>query len=115
MSLTLAVNDRNDIFVATDGNLARHSDIAAVMQAAQHAAQTILAEMIYATDQGVPYLDIVWNGTPNLSQFDAFLRVAILGVDGVQQILALDVRAQGGEVNYSATIQTVYGTAILNG
>lgn len=85
------------------------------MQAAQHAAQTQLGEMIYSTDAGVPNFDTVWNGSPNLSQFDAFLRRALLAVDGVQQIQALDISKSGGVLSYRVTIQTVFGTAVLNG
>jgi hypothetical protein len=115
MSLTLAVNERNDLFVGADGNLARASDLAAIMQAAQHAAQTQLGEMIYAADQGVPNFEVVWNGTPNRSQFDAFLRRAILSVDGVQQIQQLDISSSGNGLSYRAVIQTVFGMAVLNG
>lgn len=115
MSLMLAVNARNDLYLGNDGNLARNTDLAGISQAAQHAAQTQLGEMIYAADQGVPNFDVVWNGSPNLSQFDAFLRRAILAVDGVQQILDLDVSASGHSLSYRVVIQTVFGTAVLNG
>lgn len=115
MSLTLAVNARNDLFVGTDGNLARYSDLPAIMQAAAQAAKTQLGEMIYATDEGLPNFDVIWSGAPNLAQYDAALRVAILAVDGVQQILSLVVTRAGEAVTYTASIQTVYGTAILNG
>jgi hypothetical protein len=115
MSLMLAVNSKNDLYLGADGNLARSADITAIMQAAQHAAQTQLGEMIYATDQGIPNFDIVWNGSPNRSQFDAFLRRALLAVDGVQQIRELDISAAGNVLSYRAVIQTVFGTAVLNG
>jgi hypothetical protein len=115
LSLMLAVNARNDLYLSSDGNLARNTDLDAIMQAAQHAAQTQLGEMIYATDAGVPNFDTVWSGSPNLSQFDAFLRRAILGVDGVQQILDLDVTLADNALRYRVVIQTVFGTAVLNG
>lgn len=115
MSIMLAVNARNDLYVSSDGSLARSADLAAIEQAAKHAAQTLLGEMIYATDAGVPNFDVVWNGSPNLSQFDAFLRRALLGVDGVQQILELDVFKSGNGLGYRAVIQTIFGTAVLNG
>ncbi len=116
MSKSLAVDPlTNDLFLGTDGNLAQTRDLAAVLQAAQHAAQTQLGEMIYAVDQGVPNFDTIWNGAPNLSQFDAFLRRAILAVGGVRQVLEVDVRTERNTLNYRAVIQTVYGTAVLNG
>lgn len=113
--MSLAVNAQNDLHLGADGNLARTSDLDAVMQAAQHAAQTMLGEMIYAVDRGVPNFEVVWNGSPNLPQFDAFLRRAILSVDGVQQIQELTVSRAANTLTYRAVIQTVYGTAVLNG
>lgn len=116
MSLTLAVNARNDLFLGGDGNLATATDLAATMQACAHAAKTLLAEMVYAADEGIPYFDVVWSGSPNLVQFEAFLRRALLAVDGVQLLAGLDVARAGGNVlTYNATIQTIYGTASLNG
>jgi hypothetical protein len=115
MSLMLAVNANNDLYLASDGNLARSADLAAIVQAAEHAAKTQLGEMIYATDQGVPNFDTVWNGAAKVSQFDAFLRRALLAVDGVQQIQQLDISTAGNELSYRVVIQTIFGTAVLNG
>lgn len=114
-TLSLAVNAAQDLFVGPDGALATTTDLAAVMQAAQHAAQTLLGEMIYATDAGIPYFDVVWNGNPNLAQFEAYLRRAILAVEGVTRITDLSVTPAGNTLTYRATIQTVYGTGTLNG
>lgn len=115
MTLSLAVNTRNDLVIGADGNLSFTSDLAAITQAAQHAAQTMLGEMIYAADEGLPNFEVIWSGRPNLPQFDAYLRRAILAVDGVQQIVELTSDASGGVLNYRAVIQTVFGTAVLNG
>ena len=71
MTRTLAADDNNDIFISTDGSLAIATGLQATLQAAQQAAQTQLAEMEYAVDKGVPNFAVVWNGSANLSQFDA--------------------------------------------
>jgi hypothetical protein len=115
LSLTLAVNDRNDLFLGADGNLATNADLDAAMQACAHAARTLLAEMMYAADQGIPYFDVVWNGNANPLQFEAFLRRALLAVEGVIQIAALSVAQTDNTLRYTATIQTVYGVGTLNG
>lgn len=115
MSLTLAVNARNDLFLGSDGNIATNTELAATMQACEHAARTVLAEKIYAADDGIPYFDIVWVGSPNLLQFEAFLRRAFLSVEGVELIAALAIARDGNTLRYNATIQTIYGTGTANG
>lgn len=115
MSLCFAVDGKNDLYLGADGNLAQTRDLDAIMQAAQHAAQTMLGEMQYATDQGLPNFETVWNGSPNLPQFAAYLRRAVLAVEGVQQITDLSVTTSDGVLRYGVTIQTLYGTAVLSG
>lgn len=115
MNLALAVNAKNDLYQGADGNLALAQDRDAVMQALQQAAQTVLGEMIYAADQGVPYFDTVWGGSPNLAQFNAYLRRAFLAVDGATDVQALTVSVANKTLTYNAVITTVYGTVAVNG
>lgn len=115
MSFSLAVNDRNDIFLGSDGNLSTTTELAATLQACEHAARTLLAEKIYAVDEGIPNFDVVWSGTPNLVQFEAYLRRALLSVEGVTQLVDVSVTRAGNSLPYSATIQTVYGTGVISG
>lgn len=114
-ALSLAVNARNDLFRAADGNIATTADLYAVTQACAHAAKTLLGEMMYATDNGVPYFDVVWTGTPNLAQFEAYLRRAFLAVDGVVRVQSLSVTIGANVAAYKAVIQTTYGTGVVNG
>jgi hypothetical protein len=111
---TLKVDDSNDIYVDASGALAIAEGLVAVMQAAQQSAQTQLGEMVYAVDQGIPNFTSIWNGAPNLAQFEAYLRRAMLGVDGVLAIDSLAISSTEGKVSYSATIQTIYGPGVLN-
>lgn len=115
MTLSLAVNSRNDLTVGADGKLSMSKDLPAIMQAAQHAAQTLLGEMIYAADQGMPQFEVVWSGAPNVAQFEAYLRRTLLAVDGVQQIAQLTTTVNANALSYRVVIQTVFGTAVLNG
>lgn len=110
MTLTFAVDANNDLYLGTDDRLAMVTGAAAVGQACAHAAKTILGEMVLATDEGLPYFEAVWNGTPNLAVFEAALRTALLEVDGVTDITALSMVVSGGVLTYAATIVTVYGT-----
>lgn len=115
MTRTLTVDSNNDIFIAANGSLAISDGLVAVMQAAQQAAQTQLGEMVFAVDEGIPNFAAVWNGAPNLSQFEAYLRRAITAVDGVTAVDSLTTTVEGGALSYAATIQTIYGPGVLNG
>ncbi|CAH0447781.1 hypothetical protein LMG10661_03854 [Ralstonia syzygii subsp. syzygii] len=109
---SLATNQRNDLFIGPDGNLAVVGDIDAVMQDCQHAMQAQLGEMVLATDRGMPTMDVVWHNT-NLVQFEAYARQTLRAVGGVVDVTTFDVAIVDGALRYSATIQTVFGTADL--
>lgn len=104
-----ASDSNNDLFIANDGNLAIRQDIDAVMQAAQQSAQAQLGEMVYAVDEGVPNFQTVWRSSTNIAQFEAFLRRAILKVEGVSKIESLDVVVRDSALFYTAEILTIYG------
>lgn len=115
MSRTLAVDSNNDLYLGTDGALALVSDLQATLQAAQQAAQTMLGEMEYALDQGLPNFAVVWNGSPNVAQFDAYLRRALLAVAHVVGVRDLTITRGPNALSYEATIITDYGSGVLNG
>ena len=111
----IAADSNNDLYIGPDGSLAMATELEAVMQAAQQAAQTQLGEMIYAVDQGVPNFASVWNGAANISQFEAYLRRTLLAVDHVTGISDLTITVAGNKLSYTATIETDYGPGVLNG
>lgn len=111
----IAVDENNDLYIGADGSLAMATELDAVMQAAQQAAQTQLGEMQYAVDQGVPNFATVWNGAANLSQFEAYLRRTLLAVDHVTGVQDLTVSVANNALSYAATILTDYGPGALNG
>lgn len=116
MVKTLALNENNDIYLGPDGNIVMSEGIVAVEYACQNAVQTLLGEMIYSSNQGVPYNETVFQvGSPILPQFDAGLRVAILSVPGVVGIKSLSVQIDADTLVYSAVIVTEFGEGNLNG
>lgn len=115
MSRVIAVDLNNDLYIGPDGSLALADGLQAVMQAAQQAAQTQLAEMIFAVDQGLPNFSAVWNGAPNLPQFEAYLRRTLAGVFGVTGVNDLTVSIRDNRLTYRAVIKTIYGPGVLNG
>ena len=114
MTRTFSADGNNDLYLGPDGALAIVADKEAVMQAAQQAAQTQLGEMIYAVDQGLPNFGAVWNGAPNLSQFEAYLRRTILAVAHVVGIQSLTITARDNTLFYVAEIETDYGPGVLS-
>lgn len=115
MTRTFAADANNDIYLGPDGSLALVSDLQATLQAAQQAAQTQLGEMEYAVDQGLPNFEVVWNGAPNLAQFEAYLRRTLLAVAHVVAIQDLTISRDDNRLSYTATIETDYGTGAING
>lgn len=110
---TFASDKNNDLFIGTDGRLGVKTDLSAVMQAAQQAAQAQLGEMIYAVDEGVPNFQTIWESSANVAQFEAFLRRAIMAVEGVSKIEALTTNVRESAIFYSVDILTIYGRGNL--
>jgi hypothetical protein len=115
MTRVFTVDDNNDLVLATDGNLAISSDLEAIMQACQHAAQAQLAEMVLAVDQGVPNFQTIWNGAPNVLQFEAYLRRQLQNVTGVVEVSELTTSISNNVLSYTAVIQTQFGQGVING
>lgn len=114
MTRMLAVDERNDLYIANDGRLAVNRNLLAVMQAAQHAAQAQLGEMVLAVDEGVPNFQTVWRDAANVAQFEAYVRRAILAVEGVTEVREFGVVVRDNRVIYSATIVSIYGSGVLS-
>jgi hypothetical protein len=112
---TLAVNENNDIYIGEDGNLALIFDIQGTLQACAHATKTILGEMIFAANQGVPNFQLIWVGVPNLQQYESAVRATLLSVDGVKEIVSFKYSLADNNLTYTAVIKTIYGTGTVNG
>lgn len=115
MTITLTVDVNNDLVIGPTGSLSLSSELQAVLHACAHAAKTQLGEMVFQVGQGLPNFTAVWQGSPNLTQFEAYLRRALLAVEGVTSVEALSVANSGSVLTYRATIATVYGSGALNG
>ena len=114
-SLDQQIAGINDLFIADDGNLSISTSINAVLQTCASIARTILGECVLQTNIGLPNFQLIWNGAPNISQWQAALRSAILSVDGVNQILSITTTRAKNVLQYTAVIETFYGTGTLSG
>jgi hypothetical protein len=115
MTRVFTVDSNNDLIIAGDGNLAISSDLAATLQACEHAAKAQLSEMVLAVDEGIPNFQTVWTGAPSVIQFEAYLRRSLLAVVGVLDIVELTTVVANNILSYNVTIATIYGEGVING
>jgi hypothetical protein len=115
MTRVFTVDDNNDLIIGRDGNLGISADLAATLQACEHAAKAQLAEMVLSVDTGVPNFQTVWDGAPNTIQFEAYLRRQLLAVVGVRDIVDLTTNVSNNILAYTVTISTIYGEGVING
>lgn len=114
MTRTFLTDSNNDIYLGTNGQLAIGVDLSAVLAAAQTAAQAQYGEMVLALDQGVPNFETIWSSQTNVAQFEAFLRRAILSVDGVKEIADLDIDVRDNALFYTAQIVSIFGSGVIS-
>lgn len=110
MTTTFGVNKDNDLYLAGDGNLAVKTGLDAVLQACATATKAQLGEMVLETKLGIPTFQTVWNGTPNYALYSDYLRSTLMQIDGVQEIVMLNLKTNKNVLSYEATIKTIYGT-----
>lgn len=115
MTRSFAIDANND-FLVTGSSLSIVTGVTAVLNICEHVAKAILGEMVFSKDQGMPYFETVWNGTPTTAPFEAAFRARVSQVEGVTEIVELTTAQVGDVMQYTATIRTVYGTGtITNG
>jgi hypothetical protein len=113
---SFGVNSANDIYIASNGNLAVLSGIEAVAAACGNATRARLGEMVLNINNGIPYFETLWIGAPNYPLYQAYLRNALLSVPGVTEVKSINITKLGNTLKYTATIVTQFGTTeITNG
>lgn len=112
--ITLQSNSRNDIALNAAGNISTISGIEAIAQTCKEFMQARLGEMFLNADQGIPFVDIVWDGSPNVAQFEASGRARLLQVPGVLEVTQFDARQVGDVLGYTATIRTDLGEVAIS-
>lgn len=112
---TFATNGNFDIYLGPDGNLAMVSGVQALLETCGHVSRTRLAELPYAQSRGIPFFDIALGAAPDTGLYDLYLRKALLTVPDVIGVGAIDMTVNGGELHYTAEINTIYGTEKASG
>jgi hypothetical protein len=106
MYSTVALDENNDIYLDSQGNLAMLYGTPAVLQVCQNAAKTVLGEMRYASNKGLPVFQVVFNGVPNVGQFESALRETLLAIPGVLGISYLTTQIVENKLSYFVGIVT---------
>lgn len=112
---TIAVNENNDIYIGTDGNLAIVDGLESVKQRCEQAARILKNELPYAQSKGIPFFETPLSASPNLGLYESYLRQQYLGVEDVTGIKYIRFKLDGNELQYEAGILSIYGEATISG
>ena len=105
----------DDIYLDSNHNISVSYNLQAVLEACAQAAQTVLGEIIFNINQGIPFFQVVWIGVPNIQQYIAALRVAFLNVPNVVEVVSLMTSQIDNNLSYTAVIRTIYGSGGISG
>lgn len=109
---TFLVDDKNDLVLVGD-TFAIISGLDGVLLAAKHYSQTLRGEMIHDMQSGVRFFDTVFNAS-RLQLFEMDFRRRVMQLADVRAVTDFDARIDGHDLVYSATIETIYGTGVIN-
>ncbi len=109
---TLSSNDLNDIYLGTDGNLSVSTGLQACLESCRRAAQVRLGELPYAQSRGAPFFQIMED--KNLSLYEMYITNMARSVPGVTGVESVEFSIDEDNLNYTATINTIYGTGTIS-
>lgn len=112
MPTTFAENANRDMYIGSDGNLAFVTGVQAVAQLCKSRVEAQRNEMIYAMNAGMPDFQTAFDQF-NPQQFEAAARLIILATTGVTGITSFTMFKDGNDLNYTAVINTIYGTVTV--
>lgn len=115
---TLNQNAVNDIFVdGTTGDFSVAADKYAHAIILRDCIRTVLGELQYDTEKGVPYFDTVFAHPSFIGKWKTDVRGIVSSFDFVRRIISFDVdfRPEEHILNYTLTIETDEGTETIQG
>ncbi|OWK36889.1 hypothetical protein [Fimbriiglobus ruber] len=115
MVQTFGTNLSGDIYLGADGNLAVLSGIQAIAGACVTACRTQLGECVLQTGVGLPNFQTVWVGVPDYALWQSYLQNTLLAVEGVTAVQSVNLTALDNVLRFTAEIQTIYGSTVVNG
>lgn len=112
---TISVNQNNDIYVDTSGNIAMGKDKYALSDICKNKVLTTLGEPEYNQTAGIPYFETVFCDTPKIDLFQTAVIETIEQTDNVNRVTNFDYDQDNGVLSYSLIINTDFGDIQLNG
>jgi hypothetical protein len=114
MVQSIAINANGDMYLDASGNIAWVTGIDAVSQNSATAMRAQRNEMQYDQTGGMPMGATAFD-TYDPVAFEAAARQVLLAVDGVTGVTAFSVTKSGNQLQYSATLSTIYGPTVISG
>ena len=114
MVQSIAINANGDMYLDGSGNIAMVSGADAVGQNCVTAMRAVKGEMEYDLTGGMPYAATAFQ-TYNPIAFEASARKIIGAVTGVTAVTAFVVNKLQNTLQYTASIQTIYGPTTITG
>lgn len=112
---TISVNQNNDIYVDTSGNIAMGKDKYALSDICKNKVLTTLGEPEYNQSAGIPYFETVFCDTPKIDLFQTAVIETIEQTDNVNRVTSFDYNQDNGVLSYSLIINSDFGDIQLNG
>ena len=107
--------DSNNGFKVTGGTLNRVTGIDEVVINCEHEAQVLQGEDPFDQNRGMPNFKTVWNGNPDIIQFEFHLRRVLLAVKNVTSVNNFIASISDNVLDYEITIVTPFGEATVTG
>ena len=111
--LSFSLNASNDIYINASGNLAVDENLAALEDICRNVSKALLGEEVLTTGNGIPYFQSVFNGTPNIANFQNYLTSQLNGVEGVNAVTNISISIADNTLTFVATIDTIYGPSTI--
>jgi len=109
-------DENNDLFLDGTHNIAMCEDINAVVQVSENVVRCQLGELQFDVNRGIPYMETIFcNGMADVPIWKSYMIKALEKTDGVSSVSSFDVEIDGDVLKYTATIETIYGTAQITG
>lgn len=115
--ITLSSLKNDDISVDEYGNIATLTDKEAMVNIIYNVDKTNKGECALNTDLGTDFFGTVFSATPSLARFKAQNIAQTEKLDGVLGVsdFTFDYNSDTTVLNYTKTVNTVYGEVKVNG
>ncbi|APC12584.1 MULTISPECIES: hypothetical protein [Providencia] len=113
--MTFDVNDNNDIYIGSSGDLAIANAEKATQNRCEHYAKAIRGEMLHKLNSGLPYWKTTFGRQVDVPLFESAFRSRMGELDDVTSVVSFSAVMADNTLNYTAVIQTIYGEITLNG